>query len=178
MTNLPPLQQRLDELNLGLKAQNQDLTSAQINQLREYAANDELVMRFTRDIERFSEQKVSRWLEKGRDIYSIVDSDDNLLGICWFGPKPCPVDKKNYDYTLAMRLYGALRGKKLANIFLVWATKEFLHKNKNSLPIGIWIETSNNNLPMIKICEKNGYKLILDDSNKAIYAREFSSPDF
>lgn len=178
MTNLPPLQQRLDELSLGLSAQNQNLSPEQIQQLRDYAANDELVMRFTRDIERFSRQNLSRWLDKGRDIYTIVDEDNGLLAICWLGKKECPVGNNKYNYTLALRLYGPLRGKKLASIFLEWATKKFLTKNIVNYPAGIWIEPSSNNDAMRKVCEKNGYKLISEDSKKAIYAREFFSPEF
>ena len=64
------------------------LSQKNIEQLIAFADNDEAVKKFTSDAKRFKDREsFENWLKKGRKIYSLVNENDDLMGISWFGPE-------------------------------------------------------------------------------------------
>ena len=84
------------------------LSEKNIEDLIFYANNDEQVIKFTSDPKRFKDRESFEvWLKKGRKMYVMVDDNDKLCGITWFGPE-------GDGFTLAIRIYEQARGKGLA----------------------------------------------------------------
>lgn len=146
-----------------------ELSKRNIGQLISYANNDEVVKKYTSDFKRFRDQEsFKKWLEKGREIYCLVDENDNLMGISWFGVE-------GEGFTLALRMYGEARGKGLGYEFLKKTMDDFM-KGENYQRAENqewWLETSKENIAAIKIYEKLGFKFEKDGENpeKSIYRR-------
>jgi len=146
-----------------------ELSEKNIEQLVNYANCDESVRKFTSDPKRFkSKETFNEWLRKGRKIYALVDDEDNLMGITWFG-------KEGEAFTLAIRIYGRARGKGLGYGFLKETIEDFMEgeeylKSENK---DWWLETSKDNIAAIKIYEKLGFKYEKDGENpaKSIFRR-------
>ena len=134
----------------------QGINDCQIDQLISFSNNDSLVKKNTSDPIRFkNHQSFKEWLKKGRLIYTLIDSNSNLLGITWFGQKQAP-QNISADFTIALRLYGPARGQKLAVPFVKFVFKDLL-ENKKEIK-SLWLETSKDNLPAIKTYQKLNFK--------------------
>lgn len=132
----------------------------QIDQLIEYSLNDESVGKFTSDRERFkNRQAFEEWQQKGREIFTLNNSNNDLVGIVWTGLKEKQTGNKKYNKTLAIRIYGEARGKGLGLNFM-----KSCIKGK-----GYWLETSNDNLAAKALYSKFGFKQVSDvDENGKI----------
>lgn len=145
------------------------LSEKNIEQLIDFAGNDEMVKKFTSDAKRFKDKESFKiWLKKGRKIYSLIDEKGDLMGISWFG-------KEGEGFTLALRIYGEARGKGLGFKFLKKTMNDFMKssvydKEENK---SWWLETSKDNIAAIKIYEKLGFEYEKDgeDLGKSIYRR-------
>jgi ribosomal protein S18 acetylase RimI-like enzyme len=145
------------------------LSEKNIEQLIEYANNDETVKKFTSDERRFKDKEsYLNWLQKGRKIYSLVDKKGNLMGITWFGAE-------GEGFTFALRIYGEARGKGLGYGFLRETMNDYmkLDEYQNAENREWWLETSENNIAAIKIYEKLGFELEKEGEGrgKLIYRR-------
>lgn len=137
----------------------QGITPNQIHQLIIYTNQDKQVAKFTSDIKRFhNKDAFSNWIKNGKYIYTIVDIRDNLLGIVWFSEKSPSIQfdhAENYQFTVAIRIYGEFRGQGLGKQFLNFSirhfktTFEYLSADKR----GIWVTISNDNIPSVKLHE-------------------------
>lgn len=136
------------------------ILNKQIDQLIEYSLNDESVGKFTSDRERFkNRQAFDEWQQKGREIFTLNDKNNDLVGIVWTGLKEKQIGSKKYNKTLAIRIYGEARGKGLALGFMKNCIKEK----------GYWLETSDNNLAAKALYSKFGFKEVSDvDENGKI----------
>lgn len=140
----------------------------QVKQLIEYSLTDETVAKFTSDKERFkNEESFLEWKKKGREIFTLNNNNDDLLGIVWLGLKELPernyqieIDPEKYKSSFAIRIYGEARGKGLAIDFM----KQCLKMN------GVWLEVSNDNLAAKSLYSKFGFRQAseIDKNNKII----------
>lgn len=137
------------------------ISEKQIDQLIEYSLSDESVNKFTSDRERFKDrQAFNEWKNKGREIFTLNNENDDLVGIIWTGPKEMQIGDKKYNKTFAIRIYGEARGKGLSLGFM-----------KNCiLEKGYWLETSDDNLAAKALYFKFGFKQVSqpDENNKII----------
>lgn len=143
---------------------NEGLTEKQISKLITYTKDDPEIKKYTSDVTRFKDRKsFDEWLVESRTIYSLTDSDDNLLGIIWFSQKQLPeenylerLDKNQYETTFAIRMYGTARGKGLAKKFM----NDVFTKYTTSHSAKIWLLTSADNIPAKKLYENFGFKTV------------------
>ena len=134
----------------------------QIDQLIEYSLTDESVGKFTSDRERFKDrQAFNEWQQKGREIFTLNNKNNDLVGIIWIGQKVKEISNKNYYNTFAIRIYGEARGKGLGLDFM----KKAIGNKK-----GIWLECSADNLPAGSLYKKFGFKQVTeaDETGKII----------
>lgn len=142
----------------------QGLTEKHILKLLDYTGTDPAIGKFTSDLTRFKNRdSFDKWLLEGRDIYSLVDESDNLLGLIWFSQKNLPaaeyiedLDKTEYQITFAIRMYQQARGKGLAGKFMDDVFKNYLKENTDK----IWLITSVENTPAVKLYENFGFKTV------------------
>jgi len=149
------------------------LSEKNIGQLIEYANGDEAVKKFTSDQKRFKDREsFENWLKKGRKIYCLVDEDDNLLGISWFG-------EEGEGFTFGLRIYGEARGKGEGYGFLKETMDDYMKEEEymKASNKDIWLETSKDNIAAIKIYQKCGFDYEKEGTSpdKVIYRRR---PDF
>ena len=148
--------------DLGQLSINEGLAEKQIEQLIDYANTDELVGKNTSDPHRFENREAyDDWFRSGRSIYSITDSEGNLLGIVWFGKKAFPtvtlkpefedLDTDLYGVTFAIRLYGKARGKGLAKKITDITLSAYMKSDdyRAAGSNGFWLETSETNLAAV-----------------------------
>jgi ribosomal protein S18 acetylase RimI-like enzyme len=146
----------------------QGIIDCQISQLIENSQTDIEVKKFTSDPIRFKDhQSFSQWLQQGRIIYTLIDKNNNLLGIVWFGQKDPPI-KVNANFTFAIRIYGPARGQGLSQIFMKTAFDDLLKNKKKSKITGFWLETANENFAAIHTYEKFGFKKVSELDGKTI----------
>jgi ribosomal protein S18 acetylase RimI-like enzyme len=148
----------------------QGILDCQIDQLIEYSHTDSDIQKFTSDKARFADKKsFHQWQQQGRIIYTLTDTQKNLLGIIWFGQKDPPIDIKT-NFTFAIRIYSSARGQGLSQEFMKIAFKDLLKNQPKSHIIGFWLETSNDNFPAIHSYQKFGFKTVSspDYNNKII----------
>lgn len=151
------------------------ITEKQIEELILYSATDELVKENTGDPGRFkNRESFEKWKNIPREIYTLTDKLNSLLGIIWFRAQDLP-GKKDFGITFAIRIYGKARGKGYSEKFLNWAFQQY-KKTKQYLdnPVkGVWLETRNNNLTAIRLYEKFGFKVVTkpDENNRVIMTR-------
>lgn len=129
------------------------LRGKNIDQLIEFTNSDEDVKKFTSDLKRFlNRETLTEWLKKSRKIYTLVDNEENLMGISWFG-------SEGDGFTLAVRMYGNARGKGLSKNFLSETMTDYMTEPEfvNAKCKDFWLETSKNNLPAIKIYRGLGF---------------------
>jgi len=147
------------------------LSEKNIEELIKYAKSDDLIIKNTSDASRFFDKDAyNEWLKKGRKIYSLVDENDDLMGVTWFG-------KDKDGFTLAIRMYGKARGKGLSENFLRETMDDFMKEPEyiDAQNKSWWLEVSKDNLPAIKIYEKLGFVKTSDGVtlDKAIYCKSF-----
>jgi ribosomal protein S18 acetylase RimI-like enzyme len=146
----------------------QGIIDCQIDQLIEYSHSDPDVQKFTSDPIRFqNRQSFSQWLGQGRIIYTLIDKNNNLLGIIWFGQKDPPI-KLDANYTFAIRIYSSARGQGLSQTFMKSAFDDLKKNQKKSQITGFWLETSSDNFAAIHTYEKFGFKKISEVENKVV----------
>ena len=144
----------------------QGIIDCQIDQLIDYSQTDPDVKKFTSDPIRFNNrQTFSKWLQQGRIIYTLIDKNNNLLGIIWFGQKDPPV-KATANFTFAIRIYGPARGQGLSQVFMKTAFDDLLKNQNKSKITGFWLETSSDNIGAIHTYEKFGFKRISEIDHK------------
>ena len=139
------------------------ITGSQIDQLVKYSQTDPIIIKFTSDPIRFKDKtSATEWLGKKVSVYTLSDKDGNLIGITWFHKKPLPIrdfttnlNSNDYPLTFAIRIYGKARGKGLSFNFM---KQSFDDLNLET----VWIETSFDNIPTIKLAEKFGFKKVSD----------------
>lgn len=153
------------ELNKDVFIQ-QGILDCQIDQLIEYSNTDPEVKKFTSDLTRFKDrQSFNQWSGQGRVIYTLIDKENNLLGIVWFCQKNPPI-KLNANFTLGIRLYSSARGQGLSQIFMKTAFDDFVNcKNKQKIS-GFWLKVSIDNVAAIHTYEKFGFKKADQVDNK------------
>ena len=145
------------------------ISEKNIKELILFSRQDEEVLKFTGDRERFANrEKFDQWCEKGRYIYTLVDQEGKLGGIVWFG-------EKEGAWTLAIRMYGAARGRDWSHDFLFEPMKKLMERKvfKTTAVKDWWLECSENNMPARKLYEKMGFKLSGKgkEEGKIIYRR-------
>lgn len=136
------------------------ITDAQINQLISISKSDPTIQKFTSDPIRFKDKKSAKqWLENVT-THTLTDTDDNLIGITWLHKKPLPkrefttkFNRSDFHITFAIRIYGEARGKGHSFDFMKKSFEDFN-------PGNVWIETSFDNIPTIKLAKKFGFKQV------------------
>jgi len=131
------------------------LSDDNVEKLIKYSNSDAQIKKFTSDGKRFKNKlSFNEWLKKGRKVYCLVDKQNDLMGICWFG-------RKGNGFTLALRIYGQARGRGLGYWFLKEAMANFMNEDEylKSTKKDWWLESSEYNIAAIKIYEKLGFKL-------------------
>ena len=146
----------------------QGIIDCQIDQLIDFSQSDPEVKKFTSDPVRFQNRiSFNSWLQQGRIIYTLIDSQNNLLGIIWFGQKDPPV-RTSANYTFAIRIYGPARGQGLSQEFMKTAFADILKNQKASRISGFWLETSTDNFAAIHSYQKFGFLPIDQQKNKVV----------
>jgi ribosomal protein S18 acetylase RimI-like enzyme len=142
---------------------NEGITPSQIEELIIYSTSDELIRKTTTDTKRFKNLTTTKkWLLKNRKIYTLVNNENRLMGIIWFGKKEMPNENNKYNMTFSIRLYASARGKGLAKIFI----KEAIEKYKTTIEYKensekrFWLITNSDNLAAIKTYKYFGFKEI------------------
>lgn len=129
------------------------LTPGILAQLVEISATDPLVDHNTSDPERFCDaDAILRWAKQGRHPVSFTDADGTLLAFGWTGPKSHP--DSQYENTIAMRIYGELRGKGLAGH--LFGTVMQSHLSLWPETKGFWGEAHSDNIRSIQMCKRIG----------------------
>lgn len=159
----------------------QGITDKQIEDLILYSSSDELVKTNTGDPVRFKDREsFEKWKRIPREIYTLTDNFNSLLGIVWFRTTELPQDKEfteklnreSFGITFAIRIYGKARGKGYSEKFLNWAFQEYKKTNQylDNPSKGVWLETRSDNLAAIKLYEKFGFKTLSnpDENNRII----------
>lgn len=145
------------------------ILDCQIDQLIEYSQTDSEIRKFTSDTLRFADKKsFQHWQQQGRIIYTLSDSQKNLLGIVWFGQKKAPIDDIKANFTFAIRIYGSARGQGLAQEFMKITFDDFLKNKDKTLPTGFWLETSIDNLSAIHTYQKFGFYSVARKDGKNV----------
>jgi GNAT superfamily N-acetyltransferase len=144
------------------------LSDELIEQLINYSNNDDRVKEYTSDAKRFKNRTTyNKWREKKRAIYAMADVDDKLLGVSWFGEKLYPymggsrhLSTRKYPFTFAIRVYGRLRGKRMARWFMNEVFARFYKKliYKKHVNKGFWVDVYKRNLPAIKLYKGFGFR--------------------
>jgi hypothetical protein len=121
-----------------------------------------------------SKEKFDHWRLKrgGRQIYSLLDEENKLAGILWFGQEPLNLkdydptnlsfDPSLYGLTWGFRIYGDSRGTGLAAPFAKQAHDHFLTSPgylQSSSP-GLWLETDVDNQGTQVTGKKLGYSVV------------------
>lgn len=144
-------------VNLQVK---QGITENQRDQLLKFTHSDPQIAKFTSDLSRFKDKTSAlKWLDNVR-VYTLTDKANNLIGLAWFHRKPLPerefimkLNSSDFPLTFGIRIYGKARGKGLSFDFMKKSFESFK-------PGSIWIQTSFDNLPTIKLAEKFGFKKV------------------
>ena len=152
------------------------ITDKQINQLIEYSKTDPAVLKFTSDPKRFkNKESAKKWLE-GVTPYTLSDSSGNILGITWFHEKSLPkrvfsenLNSNDFPLTFAIRIYGEARGKGHSYDFMKKSFEEFKSGN-------VWVETSFDNYPTIKLAEKFGFRKVSEPDERGKIIMILRSP--
>ncbi len=151
----------------------------QVEKIIVLSKSDTAIINYTTDATRFKDtNSFEKWRKKKRTIYTLVDQDNNLLGIVWFGEKKFPkierlykFDKDPYGITFAIRLYGKARGVGLSNWFMkkVFDRFEASSEYKKAKRKGFWLETMKSNVPAVKTYKRFGFKKVGEtDKDKII----------
>jgi ribosomal protein S18 acetylase RimI-like enzyme len=123
------------------------ITETQIDQLIKYSQQDDVIIKFTKDSERFKNRSsFDEWRAKDRTVYTLIDDANNLAGIIWFGEKAFPDDSVFYSEldlsvlmpTFSIRLYGNFRSKGFSVNFMKIAFQNYI-KNSNKKISFIWL---------------------------------------
>lgn len=148
------------------------VSEKQIDELHQFAKNDDLVKYNTSDLTRFENRANFPTWQEEKTIYTLSDETQSYLGgIIWLEKKELParsnLPKEDYELTIAIRIYGSLRGHGLALPFAKAVLKDFLKSNQIQ---GIWLETSFDNLPTQKTFAKLGFVKVAekDDRGKIV----------
>lgn len=131
------------------------ITKLEIDQLIDYSRTDKEVINYTSDSIRFKNHtSYQNWTNKEKKyVYTLIDSQGNLMGIIWFHKQRIPTNLSKYNTTFAIRIYGNARGKGLSRKFMELVFKDFNGK-------GIWLSTTENNNIARKLYENFGFKEI------------------
>ena len=146
------------------------ITDSQLDQLVEYSKSDPVILKFTSDHIRFKDKtSAMKWISSV-DVYTLTEKAGNLVGITWFHKKLLPSDRDftikldptDFPITFAIRIYGEARGKGLSEDFMKKSFEKFFSRPRRSRALdlrglNVWIETSFDNIPTIKLAEKFGF---------------------
>ncbi|HLC88100.1 MAG TPA: GNAT family protein [Patescibacteria group bacterium] len=139
------------------------LSEKQIDQLIEFAANDE-GLKYTSDPKRFkSHESFDEFSKEILAYYTLTNETDDLLGIIWFHDLDLYLNREKpseYGISFAIRLYGEARGKGLALPFTEEVMADFkeTEEYKNHPHKKIWLSVSPENEAAVKLYRKLGFK--------------------
>jgi ribosomal protein S18 acetylase RimI-like enzyme len=139
------------------------LSDKQISQLINYASSDE-GLKYTSDPKRFKDrQSFDEFSKEVLAYYTLVDNEDNLLGIIWFHDLDLYLNKEKpseYGISFAIRLYGEARGKGLALTFTEEVMADFKESEeyKTHPHKKIWLSVSPENEAAVKLYRNLGFK--------------------
>lgn len=145
-----------------------EITDPQINQLIEYTNSDPDIRKFTSDLKRFPDRASFENWSKDKSLYTLSDGSENLFGFIWFEKKQIPIDEsqsidpKEYQITIAVRIYGKIRGKGYFKKFLEKALEDFKDSNK------FWVSIAKENIASYKAFKKFGFKEIRNSSDRIL----------
>jgi ribosomal protein S18 acetylase RimI-like enzyme len=119
--------------------------------------------------ERFvSKRKADEWYQdKGHVVYALGQKAA-LAGVAWFGRAPKP--ELGADYTFAIRMYQAQRGKGLAGALLEAAHRDFgayMHYEKS-----FWLESDQSNRRAVEFYQKHGYEVVEAKGGRVLMVRK------
>jgi hypothetical protein len=135
--------------------------------------HDEQLRIMTRDHLRFStHDQLEHWLRGDHSALCLQDVSGTLFGILWIGPKLMPV-RDDYldprfsrgegpDVTLAIRLYGAARGRHMSLAFAEHAIERLVACGSASN--GLWFETRVENRATRALAAHYGFKEVSGES--------------
>lgn len=153
----------------------QTLSPIQLEQLVWYSQNDPSVLENTHDKERFATVEQAReWFDSSK-AYVLTDSGDeegNLKGIIWFQRSDLPkgqyldrmFEPRECGITFAIRLYGGMRGKNIANKFIHLVLTDLVHSDfyRETHARKIWLSVKSTNFAALRSYEKSGFRQISD----------------
>jgi RimJ/RimL family protein N-acetyltransferase len=136
------------------------LSESQIKKLIYYSNHDPKIKRFTHDYVRFRNKKsFDSWINDDTRIFTLTNTNDDLLGIIWIKPKINKYSK--YQHTFAIRIYKPIRGKGYSYDF----AKNVLSTLKTE---GLWLSTNIENIAAIKLYNKLAFKQIGKENDQII----------
>ena len=120
--------------------------------------------------ERFSSVELAHeWYQKAsrRVVYSLFRAAE-LAGVVWYSQAVRPDIPDNY--TMAIRLYGPAKGRRLASPLLL-ATEQDLIDNTNDVT-GIWLETDIENEAAKRSYSRAGYTEVSRDNRRITMTKQ------
>lgn len=140
---------------------------------------DEALIKFTGDPKRFADRRATeQWLhEEGRKTYTLTpEADINTLAwFAWLRADPkIHIPDSSTDgellekyrategdgtHTVAARLYGDFRGKKLATPFMCMVHQDYMSRTKGAVS-GIIADIHQDNIASQKLFQRLGYQLL------------------
>lgn len=113
------------------------------------------------------------WQAKGRTVHWLLAADNQLAGVIWYGPAPCPTDlglEFVPDQTFAIRIYEGFTGHGLARPFMSQSLHIYMQTLQAAAETmnGIWLETDLDNAAARAVYTKFGYQELHADDKRVM----------
>jgi ribosomal protein S18 acetylase RimI-like enzyme len=143
------------------KGWNPDMVTDLINHsheahIREFTPDD-IDRRFT------DHQAAMQWRADSRPTMYPLYKDEELMGVIWYSTRRR--DDLDADYTFAIRMYEAARGKKLAAGFMKAVQWDF---DQEKGVCNIWLKVKKHNEAARNLYEKAGYHTVSEDEESVV----------